>query len=68
MAFASESEPLTQIYIDRLKAGTQRTYYRGIIQYKDIFGINRHTGFCAYYPGTTRSVPFLECPHGNYMD
>jgi hypothetical protein len=42
--FVNVSGPVSQGYVDRLKAGIQRTYYRFTIQYRDIFGIKRTTG------------------------
>jgi hypothetical protein len=57
------SAPVTQIYVDRLKARTVQSYYRGTLVYRDIFGNAHHTRFCAFYDG----IRFRECPHGNDM-
>lgn len=65
--FASSSDPVSQLYVDRLTAGVQRTYYRGVIQYKDIFDKIHSTRFCAYYAGSS-ATNFLACPHGNDMN
>jgi len=64
--FVNTSDPVSQAYVDRLTAGIQRTYYRFTIQYRDIFGIARTTGVCAFYP-LSKTTPFGQCLHGNWM-
>lgn len=67
MAITNTSDPLSQAYFDRLKIRAVRTYFRGVIQYDDIFRITHHTGFCAFFTGV-ESIKFSTCSNGNYMD
>jgi hypothetical protein len=60
------TDAVSQGYVDRLKAGIQRTFYRFTIKYKDAFGITRYSGVCAYFPMDKTHV-FGQCPHGNWM-
>jgi hypothetical protein len=58
------SDATTKALID----GVLRVYVRGRIGYRDIFGREHKTLFCAYYPTPVKTTNFSNCANGNSMD
>jgi hypothetical protein len=65
-------EPVrSQVQIDLIMSGPWRLYAKGIIVYRDIFNLDRHTSFCFFLDGKELkrgTNAWAGCAQGNWAD